>query len=194
MTFLMKLNEMQDMQQRFSVMRIENESLKVALNASENERLHLEKQKGNILESYRMLEKDRNELREIVRAINDKESGQYWAWQPDFEENHLETLSCPVLIPAEWLRNLLEEVKAQRKDAEALALYLYDALEATRVFMPGMRTRDVGTCKKCGGYTSSGMDHYCKGCAQAMTHDALMRASAKIKEIREGGEKHERGV
>lgn len=49
-----------------------------------------------------------------------KKTGEYWAWQGD-EEDHLESLTCPVLIPAQMLR---EQLAARRDDlAEALIAY-----------------------------------------------------------------------
>lgn len=76
----------------------------------------LKKQKANILESHKTNEYELRQYRELIAAVNAKRNdGEYWAWMPN-EDNHLETLSCPVMIPAEWLRNLIDEAK---KDAEA---------------------------------------------------------------------------
>lgn len=88
-----------------------------------------QKQKSNVLESYRQLKDISDRLGAIVQAINDKENDQYWAWQPDFEKNHLESLSCPVLIPAAWLRELLEEKDTQFQQAEAHNAALRQALK-----------------------------------------------------------------
>lgn len=70
----------------------------------------LKKQLNNVLVAYREVEYQLQQYKEIVSAIHtlDDEDHEYWAWQPD-EENHLESLTCPVLIPAEWLRNLIDE-------------------------------------------------------------------------------------
>lgn len=38
-----------------------------------------------------------------------KANGEYWAWQGDGED-HLESLTCPVLIPAESLRKLRDDL------------------------------------------------------------------------------------
>ena len=38
--------------------------------------------------------------------------GEVWFWQAD-EEDHVESLTCPVLIPAEALRKLLADRAAQ---------------------------------------------------------------------------------
>lgn len=46
-----------------------------------------------------------------------KATGEYWAWQGD-GEYHLESLTCPVLIPAEVLRKLHEENADLRRLAE----------------------------------------------------------------------------
>lgn len=48
-------------------------------------------------------------------------------WMPN-EDNHLESLSCPVVIPAEWLRNLLEEAKAGAEPGDVLRLRIKEAL------------------------------------------------------------------
>ncbi|MHB8122633.1 MAG: hypothetical protein ACYDG4_10810 [Desulfuromonadaceae bacterium] len=78
----------------------------------------LEKQKHNILESHKNLKHERDLLKEELNAIHSMKSDQYWAWQPDFEENHLESLSCPVLIPAAWLRELLDEKDIRLQQAQ----------------------------------------------------------------------------
>lgn len=75
-----------------------------------------EKQLHNVHTAYKDIEYELKQYKEIISAHNNKQLsnktknnyGDYWAWQPD-EENHIESLICPVLIPAEWLRNLLEE-------------------------------------------------------------------------------------
>lgn len=73
---------------------------------------HAEKQINNIMNSYHRIESERDCYREIISAHNDikdnKEDADYWAWEPG-EDNHLESLSGDVLIPAEWLRELVEE-------------------------------------------------------------------------------------
>lgn len=74
----------------------------------------LQKQKQNIYEEYARIKANHDRYREIVAAINGKPNGDYWAWVPG-EDNHLESLSCPVLIPAECLRNLLDEAKEEEK-------------------------------------------------------------------------------
>lgn len=74
----------------------------------------LEKQKQNILEEYNRIKADLDRYRELVTAINGKQQGDYLAWIPG-DVNHLESLSCPVLIPAEWLRNLLDDAKKETK-------------------------------------------------------------------------------
>jgi len=71
----------------------------------------LKKQLNNVHIAYREKEYECKQYQELVSAVNavqDKEH-EYWAWQPD-ENNHLESLICPVVIPAEWLRNMLDEV------------------------------------------------------------------------------------
>ena len=82
------------------------------IRAKDEELAEYERKKESVIKSYRDLEYRVRQLIDGMNTINAKNSGNYHAWIPD-EENHLETLSCPVLIPAEWLRNLLAE-----KDAE----------------------------------------------------------------------------
>lgn len=57
------------------------------------------------------------QLDEAIEAINavtsDSHCANYHVWIPG-EDNHLETLSCPVVIPAEWLRNIIEEAVAAK--------------------------------------------------------------------------------
>lgn len=76
----------------------------------------LEKQKQNLLEVV-------NEQKEMIRDLsttlgihhnfcsdNELLNTNHWCWQWG-EENNLDSLSCPVLIPAEWLRALLQKAK-----------------------------------------------------------------------------------
>jgi hypothetical protein len=53
------------------------------------------------------LEREREQLREEIQFRSQKSTGQYWAWQGD-ETDHLESLTCPVLIRASDLRELLK--------------------------------------------------------------------------------------
>jgi hypothetical protein len=57
--------------------------------------------------------------------------------------------------------------------AEERIKELEAALEAQKVFWPLIKTCDVGTCKMCGQYTSSGMDIYCQKCAAKIGSKAL---------------------
>lgn len=65
-----------------------------------------------------------HEWRAYIEAHNAKLSPyeayntQHWCWMPG-EENYLETLSAPVLIPAEALRALLEEAYERGKQARS---------------------------------------------------------------------------
>lgn len=70
----------------------------------------LAKQKSYIKDEYQRISSELAQYKKIVGAINGLTAGEYWAWDPN-GENHLETLSCPVLIPAEWLRNMLAAAK-----------------------------------------------------------------------------------
>lgn len=99
----------------------------------------LRKQLGHVLEANRDLEYRNRQLCEALEAHNTKQAEDgglgYHVWMPD-EENCLETLSCPVLIPAEWLRNLCQEAAANAEPkAEA-----FDALVMmVQEEIPGLR-------------------------------------------------------
>ena len=54
-----------------------------------------------------------------------------------------------------------------------------EALDAQKVFWPSIKTRDCGTCKKCGTMTSSGMDRWCVNCA-------IAAAKSVLDELKEG--------
>ena len=51
----------------------------------------------------------------IKKAKTPKELDGVWLWQGD-EEDHLESLSCPILIDAQDLRDLLGEVKKAERE------------------------------------------------------------------------------
>lgn len=53
------------------------------------------------------LEREVDALRRELVAHREKAQGNYWAWQGDGSD-HVESLVCPVLIPAEDLKELLE--------------------------------------------------------------------------------------
>lgn len=61
-------------------------------------------------------------LRHTLSLANEKNGGDYYTWQP-FEENHLETLSCPVLIEADWIRQLISfETESLQKENKRLSV------------------------------------------------------------------------
>ena len=55
-----------------------------------------------------------DELRRRIRVHIDMAEGNYWAWQGD-EEDHPESLTCPVLIGARPFKDLLDELERLRK-------------------------------------------------------------------------------
>ena len=91
----------------------------------------LEKRETNILNSYREIEYKNRQLMERVNAIDAIKTGEYWAWMPG-EDNHIETLTCPVLIPAEWLRNLIDEGRYELKAAMDVVVRQFGLSEQAR--------------------------------------------------------------
>ena len=51
----------------------------------------------------RTLAEQNQVLRGEVRMHRQKHDGEYWAWQGD-EDDHPESLTCPVLVPADTVR------------------------------------------------------------------------------------------
>lgn len=78
--------------------------------SNKNKIYELRKQLNNVLDAYRENEYQVRQYRELVNAIHtlQNDDHEYLVWQPN-EENHLESLTCPVVIPAEWLRSLIDE-------------------------------------------------------------------------------------
>lgn len=78
----------------------------------------------------------------------DANAGNYWAWQGDGED-HLESLSCSVVIRPEDLREILEKLAAAAKERD----------EAIKVAMHYFMTDPESTlgrfCKKCGHYLTA---------------------------------------
>jgi predicted nuclease with TOPRIM domain len=77
----------------------------------------LEKQKINLREAYDALKIEADDLKRMHHEVHyhflhDSEvhNHAHWCWMWD-DENHLESLSCPVLIPADWLRILLKDAR-----------------------------------------------------------------------------------
>jgi hypothetical protein len=58
-------------------------------------------------------------LRAELTAHRDKARGDYWAWQGDGND-YLESLICPVLIPAASLRGIIAERAALRQEVAGL--------------------------------------------------------------------------
>lgn len=69
----------------------------------------LESQLRNTTHAYNELEKERDKLYKYAAEINttDLDRG-YWAWQET--DNNLDSLTCPILIPAETLRSLFLKI------------------------------------------------------------------------------------
>lgn len=63
-----------------------------------------ESQIRNLQISLRTLGADNFELRFQNRLHRQKASGEYWAWTGDPVEDQIESLTCPVLVPAEQVR------------------------------------------------------------------------------------------
>lgn len=74
----------------------------------------LEKELNSYKDAYRTLEQDCARWREECERHRDKANGDYWGWQND-ENNHLESLVCPILISASDLRSLLAHHNEQLK-------------------------------------------------------------------------------
>lgn len=72
-----------------------------------------EKKIAGFVEQAKAAEAHTQKLRRenLLYAANAR--GEFWAWQGD-ECDHLESLTCPVLIPAAELRALLEAAKTER--------------------------------------------------------------------------------
>ena len=69
----------------------------------------LSKDIETLKDEIRLKEKELVELRDRVikqRVLLDKE---YWIWQP--EHNHLESLTCPILITPKVLSTLIEDAR-----------------------------------------------------------------------------------
>lgn len=110
-------------------------AFKKALDAeTENARLkakleQADKRLKNATESWKEQGYRLRQYMELVSAINNKPEGEYYTWQPG-EENHLESLLCPVLIPAEWLRNILDEARIEGKiELKGKSAAVLEALE-----------------------------------------------------------------
>lgn len=88
----------------------------VSLEATPQELASVIKQRDNVVEAYKDLEYRCQQYREALAAHNTVKQGDhgpgYHVWMPG-EPNHLETLvdTCPVVIQAGWLRDLLAEMQ-----------------------------------------------------------------------------------
>jgi hypothetical protein len=81
------------------------------------ENARLKKQNNNIVEAYEEQGYRMRQLSESLDSANSIAIGEYHYWIAG-EANHLETILCPVVIPAEWLRNLLDEAREQGRKEE----------------------------------------------------------------------------
>lgn len=66
-------------------------------------------------------EQERATMRREIVTLQEGAAGNYWHWQGDGED-HLESLSCPVLISADQLRAVLAEKGDAHTCTEACAL------------------------------------------------------------------------
>ena len=64
-------------------------------------------------------------MRNEIRLHRQKHDGEYWAWQGD-EEDHPESLTCPVLVPADTVRGWVDLEKAFAEMPEPLQVFLVD--------------------------------------------------------------------
>ena len=53
--------------------------------------------------------RERDVARMELRLLRQTTDGNYWSWMPDEHENHIESLTCPVVIHPEDLRNIVRE-------------------------------------------------------------------------------------
>lgn len=118
------------------------EALHAALAQAQTER-------DNVLSACKEAQADGRRLQEILTAVNAKNTNDechpYHAWEPG-GDNHLETLSCPVLIPAQWLRDLIadggREAQAER---DALMSGLQNAIITLGGVVQYLRVLGTGT-------------------------------------------------
>lgn len=74
-------------------------------------------------------ERDRT-IAELKSIRRDVERGDWWCWQGD-EEDHPESLTCPVVMSADILREHLKEMAELRSQNDRLRQDRYDALSVT---------------------------------------------------------------
>jgi hypothetical protein len=76
----------------------------------ERKNAELKRKNDIVLKTCKEREYRIRQLSEALAAVNklSLKDGSYHVWIPG-EDNHLESLVCPVVIPAEWLRNLIEQ-------------------------------------------------------------------------------------
>ena len=70
-------------------------------------------------------------LREQNRALKDMSKDDFWAWQGDGED-HLESLTCPVLIIAKDLQAIIEANHARQEDHKTLVDTVHRLLKENR--------------------------------------------------------------
>lgn len=98
---------------------IAGQALLERLQQAEDLVTQLIRERDNTTEAWKESQANLTRAAEALRAHNTVQQGDhglgYHVWMPG-EDNHLETLTCPVLIPAEWLRNLIENGTRQADD------------------------------------------------------------------------------
>lgn len=88
--------------------------------------VQLQGENGKLREQLRESEALADSARRELVAHREKAHGNYWGWQGDGED-HLESLSCPVLIPAQSLREIVEKLReSEGKCAEMRSLLQTD--------------------------------------------------------------------
>ena len=92
----------------------------------------LESQLYNTTLAYKELDKEHSRLRQYADEINiDASERGYWAWQDS--DNYLESLTCPVLIPAATLRSLLPKALGKVEKPTLLPLRKHVGTATTEV-------------------------------------------------------------
>lgn len=89
-----------------------------------------DRERANLLAAIKELQDERDDLRRKLTMHRDKAEGNYWAWQG--EDDHLKSLSCPVLISASDLRALIEP--GERRTMYAVVLKGSPVSDAAALF------------------------------------------------------------
>jgi predicted nuclease with TOPRIM domain len=95
----------------------------------------MEKERDNCAEAFRKAEDSRRRYGATIRAYNNVNNGEYYAWIPD-EDNHLESLSGSICINANELRLLINsnttDLRQRLQRYEAVVEALHDGLPKIR--------------------------------------------------------------